>query len=267
MKSLLVYIPRRFFKEEPGCMYGSVFHDNEKDISKFYIIGITESVNLISQTNNDLVALGYFYGIEKENEYWEKKLPNWLELYLIIQTNSNYEFCMRNIMLKNQKLIPTNCHAVIILYDDYCLLSAELLLDQISTNHYSELRNILNKEYVRKNQAKLKNACFARVKERIFTLLVLSILYPVIWLSKATNLIHPVVKYSSLGLHSLAWLQNAKWTLTTLLQTKRFTLKTTNYIIAMVIDMTLGLLLIKLLLHFLEDSSPSDVLLFHAEVC
>lgn len=266
MKSLLIFVPQSFFKEEPGCMYGTVLHEDEKNITKFYILGLTESVQFTQQSNNGLVPLGYFYGREKKKEYWEKKLSNWIELCITPQTSSNYEFFIRNIMLKNQKLALISCHAVVILYDEYYLLSAELLFDKISTDHYSELRAILSKENIRKNQDNLKKAHFARINESIFSYVVIFFLYPIMWLCKGTNFINPILKYSSLGLHLAAWFENANWTLSTLLQTKRFTLKTTNYIVAMAIDMTLGLLLIKLILHFLKDSSPSDALLFQAEV-
>lgn len=266
MKSLLVFIPERFCTEKPGCMYGNVLYEPDEDISKFYILGLTESVQSITRAGNDLVPLGYFYGTEKKIEYWEKKLPNWIELYLSPQSSSNYEYCMRNVMLKNQKLALLNCHTVVILYEEHCLLRAELYSDRTPVDHFSELRAILGKEFTRKNQDKLQNAYIARMKETIFNLLILVFLHPTIWLCHVTSALNPVLKYSSLGLHLTAWFQNAKWTLTTLLQSKRFTLKTTNYILAMAVDMLLGLLLLKLLLHFLGDSSPSDVLLFHAEV-
>ena len=247
-------------------MYGNVVYNAEEDNTKFYILGLTESIQSITRASNDLVPLGYFYGTEKKREYWERKLPNWIELYLSPQTSINYEYCMRNVMLRNQKLPPASCHTVIILYDEYCLLRAELYTDKIPMDHFSELKSILNKEITRRKQDKLKNICFARARESVFTFLVLTLLYPTMWFCKATNVLNPMLKYSSLGLHLTAWFQNAKWTLVTLLQSKRFTLKTTNYILAMVVDMILGLLLLKLLLHFLEDSSPSDVLLFYAEV-
>lgn len=267
MKSLLVFVPQRFHQEEPGCMYGNVVHESPEDITKFYVLGLTDSVKSIARASNNLVPLGYFYGTEKKKEYWEKKFPNWIELHQLPQNDkSSYEYCMRNVMLKNQKLALSNCHAVVVLYDERCLLRAELYVDRIPMDHFSELRCILSKESARKNQDKLQNAYFARVIERVFTAVVLTLLYPTTWLCRATSAVGPVLKYSSLGLHLTAWFQNANWTLSTLLQSKRFTLKTTNYVLAMIVDMILGLLLLKLLLHFLEDSSPSEVLLFYAEV-
>ncbi|KAJ8665285.1 hypothetical protein QAD02_006947 [Eretmocerus hayati] len=265
MKSLLVFIPRDFHDKEPGCMYGNILQDPIQEISKFYIVGITESVQSITRAGHDLVPLGYFYGTEKKREYWDKKLHNWIELYLYPQNGTNYEYCVRNTILKNQRLAPTSFHMVIILFDERCLLRAELYVDRVSLDHFSELRSILSKKSITRNQEKLKTTCFARVKETIFTTVVLTFLFPTIWLCRATHVFSPVLKYSSLGLHLMAWFQNAEWMLSTLLKSKNFTLKTINYALAMFVDMILGLLMLELLQHFLEDSSPSEVLLNYAE--
>lgn len=266
MKSLIIFIPQRFVKEEPGCMYGIVVHDAKEDTSKFFVLGLTESVKNITKAGNNLVALGYFYGTEKKKEYWEKKLPNWIELYLSPQANLNYDYCVRTIMIKNQKVTPSNCQTVIILYNKNCLTRAELYTDKVPMDHFSELRSILRKESARKRQDDMKNGGLGSIKETIFTAFILSILYPTLWMCKIISTFSPVLKYSSLGLHLIACFENAKWMATTLYQSKRFTLKTTNYLLAMIIDMFLGHLMLKVLLHFLEDSQPSDILLSYAEV-
>ncbi|XP_058807726.1 uncharacterized protein LOC131673622 [Phymastichus coffea] len=264
MKSLIIFIPQNFLKEEPGCMYGNVVHDAKEEVSKFFILGLTESVQSITKAGNDLVPLGYFYGTEKKREYWEKKLPNWIELYLS-PTDTNYDYYLRTVMIRNQKLTSLNSHSVIILYDEYCLTRTELYIDRIPMDHFSELRNILYKESKRKNQDKLKNSSLPRIKETIFTAFILTILYPTLYLHKLITIFNPVLKYSSLGLHLIACFQNAKWMASTLYQSKKFTLKTTNYILAIIIDIFLGHLLLEVLLNFLENSLPSDVLLSYAE--
>jgi hypothetical protein len=265
MITLIIFIPEKFYLEQPGCIYGNVIHDTDKNISKFYILGSTNLVQSIVHSNTSLVPLGYFYGTESKKEYWDKKLPNWIELYLLSYQNLNYEYGIRNIMLQNKKVVLINCHTVIILYDESFILKTELHMKS-PQDYFSELKAILEKESIRRNHDKLQNDYFAQIRNSIFIIFVLSFLYPTIWLCRITSIINPILKYSSLGLHIMSWLQNARWIFSTLLEGKKFTLKIINYIVAMIFDILLGLLLLKLLLNFLGDSSPSKVLLFYAEV-
>ncbi|XP_011497258.1 PREDICTED: phosphatidylinositol N-acetylglucosaminyltransferase subunit Q [Ceratosolen solmsi marchali] len=265
MKTLIIFIPEKFYMKQPGYIYGNVVHDNDKDISKFYVLGLTKLNKSNTESSNTLVTLGYFYGTEIKNEYCDKKLPNWIELYVLSYYNLNYEYGICNIMIQNQKILPFGCHTVIILYDKCSILRAELYIDKSLQDNFSELRTILNKESIQRNHDKLQIDWFARIKNSIFIIVVLTFLYPTTWIYRITSKISPILKYSSLGLHIMSWLKTAQWTLSTLLEGKRFTLKIINYIIAVIIDILLGLLLLKLLLNFLSDSSPSEVLLFYAE--
>lgn len=273
MKSLLVFLPQSFINEQPGCMYGNIIHNVHEGSSRFYVLGLTDSLQTITRAGNDLVNLGYFYGLKKKEEYWEKKFPNWIEICLCTSNfdstdikNAKSEFCIRNIILQNQKLTQANCHTVIIIYDEYCVLHAELLVNKTPIDHFTKLKLILKKEQVRKNQEKLQKLSLARLKESIFIFFVLLFLYPVKWLCGLTDILHPILKYSALGLHVSAWLQNVKWILTTLWQSKKFTLSIKNFLTAMLWDMFFGLMLLKVLLHFLQESSPSEVYLYYAEV-
>ncbi|XP_014215510.1 phosphatidylinositol N-acetylglucosaminyltransferase subunit Q [Copidosoma floridanum] len=268
MKTLLVFAPQEFCREKPGCMYGFVSHEaNENEqLTKFMILGCTDSVKSINRTGIH-VPLGYFHGTEKKCEYWDKRLPHWIELYLAEQTSTstcNYEYGLRNVILENQKVSLDSCHTVLIVYDRQCFLRAELYTSKMPRDHLTELRDVLKKEAAREEKNRLHNTFLANFKEFFFLLLVLALLKPVSFFCQISKFMNPVFKYSSLGLHLTEWFQNAKWTLTTLLQSKRLTLKTTNYILAIIIDIVLGHLFLKLLLHFLGSTSRFEILVNHA---
>lgn len=207
--------------------------------------------------------------VQKKNcEFSEKKLTDRIELYLMPKTNvkDNYEYGLKNVIIDKQKILLTSCHTVLILYDKQCLLKAELYTNKIPTDHLSELTVVLKKESIIDNENKLQNTFLARIKKFIFTFFIFILLKPISWLSLFTNIVSPVFKYSTLGLHLTAWFQNVKWTLTTILHSKKFTLKTTNYVVAMAIDVLLGHLFLKLLLHFLGSTSRSEILMNYAGV-
>ncbi|KAG7210430.1 hypothetical protein KM043_011962 [Ampulex compressa] len=81
MKSLLVFIPQRFCKEEPGYMFGKVVHE-DTGVKKFYIIGIhritaTERIKL----NADIV--GYYSGRDNTQKHPDRKYQDWITIVII----------------------------------------------------------------------------------------------------------------------------------------------------------------------------------------
>ena len=261
MKTLLVFIPSRFYKEVPGRMFGKIVNDEVNNVKKFYIIGIQD---FPLKNHNDI--LGYFSGSDKENFHLDKRHSNWINLYLNPKTDTkhSYDYYLENILIDTKKVSPQSCHVMVIIYDQLSLLKSEIFVSSTSKDHFSELKEILGKKEI---QDKIKRETwFNSVKEGFMTNIALVFLYPILFLCSITNMLLPALKYSSLGLHLNGWLENLKWMLNSIIESRRITIKTGNHILATIVDVVLGVLMLRLLSENIGDVAPSSILLDNADV-
>ncbi|XP_066596372.1 phosphatidylinositol N-acetylglucosaminyltransferase subunit Q-like isoform X2 [Prorops nasuta] len=238
MKNLLIFIPISFSKKKSGYIFGKIVQDVNKDVIKFS---------------------------ESTATYSEKQSSEWIDIYLSknISTN-NYEYDIKNIIINGEKVLLTFHHIFIITYDKLALEETELFSSRSSKqNHFYELRNILQNHQV-KEEIQRKSG-FNSIKNTLITYHAFLCFYPVVFLTKAMNKLMPLLRYSSLGLHIIHWLENMKWMLMTIMQNKRLTLKTGNYISTTIFDMLLGIFVLKFLLNNIMDIAPSIALLNNAE--
>jgi len=150
----------------------------------------------------------------------------------------------------------------IILYDKWALQETELFESKAASgDHFYELARLIQSK---RDELKIKSR-FARILETLLIYYMICQLYLVLLLSKVTEKLLLILRYSSLGLHVHSWLENMKWMLVTVVRNRSFKLQTGNYALAMVIDMALGILVLKLLQYYIKDQ-PSQLLLDNAEV-
>ncbi|XP_033215633.1 N-acetylglucosaminyl-phosphatidylinositol biosynthetic protein gpi1 isoform X2 [Belonocnema kinseyi] len=262
MKTLLVFVPSRFDSEEPGRMFGKIVNDKENSVSKFYIIGIQDFPLKI---NNDI--LGYFSGTDKDNWQLSKSHSNWINLYLNPlerDTKISYDYCLENIFIDNQKVSLETCHAMVIIYDQLSLLKSEIFVNLTSKDHFSELKEILGKKAIQDEIQ--KKTWFNIVNEGFLINIALLFLYPIVFLCSVTNMLLPILKYSTLGLHVNGWLENLRWMLNSIIERRRITIKTGNHILATIVDVLLGILMLRLLSANIGNVVPSSILLDNADV-
>ncbi|XP_046616843.1 phosphatidylinositol N-acetylglucosaminyltransferase subunit Q isoform X1 [Neodiprion virginianus] len=265
-KTILVFIPKEFCNEKPGYTFGRVVYDSWNESKKFFIIGVrkVDSGNTV-KSNSDLI--GYFSGSKNTYGYLDKTLSDWINIYLSPNSKSNSvncEYCIRDVLIDNRKITPTAYHTVIIIYDQTALLQAELLVNKApSGDHFQELKQTLQKRSI-KDEINRKSK-FSLIGEILLTYHALFFLYQMRFLYKIASKLLPILKYSALGLHMHSWLENGQWTLTMIVQRKRITLKTANYILATALDVLLGVLLLRFLLENIGHVPPSRVLLNNAE--
>ena len=266
MKSVLIFLPNRLYKEKPGYMFGKVVYDDNTGVKKFYVIGVCKVDNL--ETIKCVSIIGYYFGTEYKRGYVDKKYLDWINVCLHPTFSSKdniYDYSLRNIIVNNKKISTLHCHTVITVYDQSVFRETELFAQKaISGDHFYELMKIIQNKQVEKEIQK-KGKC-TYIKETLLVYHMFVYFYPVLFLAKITNKLLPVLKYSFLGLHVNGWLKNVKWMLITVIKNKRFTLKTGNYVFALIIDMLLGISVLQLLLHNFEYISPSQILLDNAEV-
>ncbi|XP_033215632.1 phosphatidylinositol N-acetylglucosaminyltransferase subunit Q isoform X1 [Belonocnema kinseyi] len=261
MKTLLVFVPSRFDSEEPGRMFGKIVNDKENSVSKFYIIGIQDFPLKI---NNDI--LGYFSGTDKDNWQLSKSHSNWINLYLNPlerDTKISYDYCLENIFIDNQKVSLETCHAMVIIYDQLSLLKSEIFVNLTSKDHFSELKEILGKKAIQDEIQ--KKTWFNIVNEGFLINIALLFLYPIVFLCSVTNMLLPILKYSTLGLHVNGWLENLRWMLNSIIERRRITIKTGNHILATIVDVLLGILMLRLLSANIGNVVPSSILLDNAD--
>lgn len=259
MKSLLVFIPNNFSYEKSGYINGKVLYDHDSDSKKFYVISIC--TNDSQESNSELI--GYYSAAENASR--RLRINDWIEITLKPgSTNDTLYYSVKNVIVDTKTVEKFSYHTVIINYDQKALIKSELFRTQnFPGNHFLDLKDILEKK-IREDKVKKVNYLL-NCKETLLIYLSWMFLYPVLFLSKVTNILLPILKYSTLGLHLNGWLENTKWILMTIIQDKKFSLKTLNPIVAITLDILLGVFLIRFILQNIDDR-PSHVLLNNAEV-
>lgn len=269
MKSLLVFLPSQFADEKPGYMYGRVTYDPESRVRKFYVLGICrDDRTSIHKSFSDIV--GYFAGkhANEDGVVVDKKCTDWIRADLVVTDGRCVRkdcYRLSNIVIDGKKIVPTAQQTVVIVYDRSALIEAELFdCGSTSGNHFRELKTILENKIT--DDRIEKKTMIASIAETILMLNMLVYLYPVMFVGNLTKTFLPILKHSTLGLHLNAWLENTKWTLLTVIQEKKLTLKTGNHILATIIDVSLGVFMLRVLLHGIGETPPSQILLDNAEV-
>lgn len=259
---LLIFIPNRLCEEKAGQIFGQIVYDDINQVKKFYIIGRQSSLPIIK---NKTEILGYYSGSCTKNVQIDKKCANWISLYTKAENTNhlNYDYCLKNIFINGKNISPTMCHTMIIIYDQLSLIQSELFISSTKKDHFVELQQLLKKK-ANQNEIRRKtlNDC---TREFVLTNCAFLLFYPILFLSSVSKFLLPLSKYSTLGLHWNAWLENFNWMLNSIIHEKRISIKTGNYILAMIVDMILGILVLKFILFAIEDETPSSILLTNAD--
>jgi len=253
--NLLIFIPQTLCTDK-------VMHDIRSGLKKFYIISLRR-MSSIELTKSTLDVIGY-YSNENDviEELLERRHSNWIHITTKPSKDGrDNEYRLMNIILNNKKLDPSAICTMFILYDQWALQETELFESKTALgDHFHELAKLVQSK---KNELRIQSR-FIRIWETLLIYYMSFYLYPVLLLSKVMERLLPVLKYSSLGLHVHDWLQNVKWMLVTVIRNRNFKLKTGNYALAIVIDMALGIFVLRLLRYYIEDQ-PSQLLLNNAE--
>ncbi|XP_014489411.1 PREDICTED: phosphatidylinositol N-acetylglucosaminyltransferase subunit Q [Dinoponera quadriceps] len=261
--NLLVFIPQGLHTKQSGFVFGKVIHDTHNNMKRMYIIGLRK-VGSLESTKCTLDTIGcYTNSSNVTKEFLDRKHSDWIHITGRSSGNkARTEYHLTNIILNNVSVDLSTTRTIIVLYDQQALQETELFKSKaVSGDHFYELAKLIQSK---KDELKVKTR-FTRVKETLLTYHMLFYLYPVLLLSKVTEKLLLVLKYSSLGLHVHDWLENIKWMLVTVIRNKGFTLKTGNYAWAMIIDVALGIFVLRLLQYRIEDTLSSQLLLNNAE--
>ncbi|XP_070172718.1 phosphatidylinositol N-acetylglucosaminyltransferase subunit Q [Polyergus mexicanus] len=261
INNLLVFIPQGLCGKQSGYVLGKVIYDTHSDLKKFYIISLPK-VGSSELTKCTLDTIGYYSNMNNvAKEFLDYKHSDWVHITTKCSENKQDEYYLTSIVLNNKKIDLSTICATIILYDQRALQETELFESKAASgDHFYELAKLIQSM---RDELRIKSK-FVCIWETLLTYHILFYLYPVLWLSKITEKFLPILKYSSLGLHIYSWLENFKWMLITILHDKNFKLKTGNYALAIVIDIALGIFVLRLLQYYIEDQ-PSQLLLNNAE--
>lgn len=260
--NLLVFIPQGLHMEQSGYISGKVIHDTHDNMKRIYIIGLRK-VGFLESVKCTLDTIGcYTNSSSVTKESLERKHSDWIYVTAKSESKARTEYRLTNIILNNVSVDPSTTRTIIVLYDQRALQETELFENKAASgNHFYELAKLIQSK---RDELRVKSR-FIRVKETLLTYHMLFYLYPVLLLSRVTDKLLLVLRYSSLGLHVHGWLENIKWMLVTVIRNKGFTLKTGNYAWAVIIDIALGILVLRLLRYYVEDTLPSQLLLNNAE--
>ncbi|XP_018308452.1 phosphatidylinositol N-acetylglucosaminyltransferase subunit Q [Mycetomoellerius zeteki] len=260
--NLLIFIPQMLCTEKSGYVLGKVIHDTCSGLKKFYIISLRK-MGPVESTKSALDVIGY-HSNENEaiEEFLERKHANWVHIVTKpSEDGRDKDYCLLNITLNNKKVDLSAMRTTIVLYNQRALQETELFESKTTSgDHFHELAKLVQSK---KDELDVKSR-FVRIWESLLIYHMSFYLHLVLLLSKVTNRLLPILKYSSLGLHIHDWLENVKWMLATVIRNRGFKLKTGNYALAIVIDMALGIFVLRLLRYYIEDQ-PSQLLLNNAE--
>lgn len=260
--NLLIFIPQTLCTERSGYVLGKVVHDTHSDLKKFYIISLRKTASKES-TRSMLGVIGYYSnGNNAIEEVSERKHPNWIHIVTKpSEDGRDNEYNLMNVILNNKRIDLSAMRTLIVLYNQRALQETELFESKTASgDHFYELAGLIQSK---RDELRIKSK-FVHIWETLLIYHMSLYLYLVLLLSKVTERFLPVLKYSSLGLHVHDWLENVKWMLATVVRNRNFRLKTGNYALAMVIDMALGIFVLRLLRCYIEDQ-PSQLLLNNAE--
>lgn len=260
--NLLIFIPQTLRTEQSGYVLGKVIHDSCSDLKKFYVVSLRKTAS-VELTKSTLSVIGYYSnGNDAIEEPLERMYPNWVHIATrSCEDRQDDGYQLMNIVLNNKKTDLLAMRTMIVVYDQRALQETELFESSTASgDHFYELARLIQSKDELRNKSR-----FVRTWEALLTYHMSLYLYPVLLLSKVTERLLPVLKYSSLGLHVYDWLENVKWMLVTVVRNGNFKLKTGNYALAIVIDIALGIFILRLLRYYIEDQ-PSQLLLNNAEV-
>lgn len=261
--NLLVFIPQGLYIEQSGYIFGKVIHDTYNNMKRIYIIG-SRKVGSLELTKSTLDTIGCCTNSNNAaKESLDRKHSDWIHITVKSSgSKMRIEYYLTNIVLNNVNVDPSTTRTVIVLYDQRALQESELFQSKaVSGDHFYELAKLIQSK---KDELRVKSR-FTRVKETLLIYHMLFYLYPVLLVSRLTEKLLLVLKYSCLGLHVHSWLENIKWMLITIIRNKGFTLKTGNYAWAIIIDAALGIFVLRLLRYYVEDTLSSQLLLSNAE--
>lgn len=256
---VLIFIPNNLKEENPGYLFGTYVHDKEADLAKFYIIGtITETILPEEKTTNNVI--GFYFSSEKNLNFSNVRLSNWLNL----NNNGQQKYALREIFIDNQKVDTKSLKYYFIIYDQDSMRKAELTCSS-SGEHFSKMKEILEvKDVHYEGQTKSNLNCFY---ETFLVWTMYAIFYPVLVGCKVMDCLGPVAKYSTLGSHLSCWFRNLKWMSSTVIANRKFSLKTGNLLLAVIVDIILGVFVLELILNNIQHKSLSLIMLENAEVC
>jgi len=259
--NLLIFIPQKLCSKQSGYMLGKVIHDEYNDLKKIYVITVCKT-NSQELSKSTLSAIGYYSNTNNVmKEPLDRRSSDWIQIS-VSENEQDNEYYPTNIVLNNKKLNPSMIHTTIILYDQRAFQETELFEHEVASgNYFYELIKLIQSK---KDELKHKSR-FVYVYETLLLSHMIFYLYPILFLSKVTEILLPFLKCSSLGLHIYDWLENLKWMLVTVVQNKGFRLKTGNYALAIIMDIALGIFVLRLLEHYVENTLPSQLLLNNAE--
>lgn len=258
---LLVFIPQELCNQQSGCVLGKVMHDACGDLRKIYVVTVRKA-NSPELPKSTLNTIGYYSNTSNATkELPDRKPADWIHI-AVSENGQSDEYYLTDIILNNKKINPSMIRTTIILYDQRALEETELFENKVASgDHFYELARLIQSK---KDELRRKSR-FARAFETLLLCHMAFYLYPVLFLSKVTEKLLPILKYSSLGLHICDWLETVKWMLIMVIQNKSFRLKTGNYALAILTDVALGIFVLRALERYVEDALPSQLLLNNAE--
>ncbi|XP_075231560.1 phosphatidylinositol glycan anchor biosynthesis class Q isoform X2 [Lycorma delicatula] len=253
MATLLIFLPTLLYEEKCGYLQGVVYDFPEKKVKTVIVHGklfeTAENGNIRYAVWEKLDTVGYYYSNTDSNFYFVPRKTNW------ISVGVNYgEFFIKEALSNCLSVPLEECRLFV--YNKSEFIKSELLVKQFDfvENPSDCFRTLTHSLEVLSKSAKSSSILFNIFKPFIIFLLRLFSLF----LCYTTSA-KPLLRFSTLGVHFHHLFKNICWVLSTVLVDKKLTLKTGNFIFALLAD-TIGGMIV--LYYLVNAVSIQDVVNF-----
>lgn len=254
MSTVIIFIPKSVCSShEQSYLYGFTDDNTNLNTIDFYVHGSISQQTLLPADTN---IIGY---VKKKKK--SLIISNWIFIDV-----KNGEPLIKEVAINNVLVPLEKCRTLI--YDKVVFLKSELIISEDSTadkntslDHFKTLTLSLKKSSEHQKLCEKSLASNNLTKPCVIKMLTFFGA-----LLTVTNILHFVLKFSTLGLHFYEFFKNTCWALEEVCKRKKITLKTGNYFLGACIDILSGLLVLHVFLTYIEPLFLFDFISFSSEV-
>ncbi|KAK9496657.1 hypothetical protein O3M35_013091 [Rhynocoris fuscipes] len=248
MNYLLVFIANSLKYCKSGYIIGIYNDEKEEACKSLFILGVKSSIDNLKTYSYS--TIGYY---SNNNE----SFANIQRKNTFICLSYYNEFIVNSIRINNEFIKLSECH--IIVYDDRTLIKSELFLpiDYRNDNEQDHFKSLTYHLKLVKQQP--VNFVSVHLKVILFFKFIIEYAY------KLTSKFYRILSLTTIGVHYHQSLESLLWLLETYRKDGKVTLKTGNYLLAVISDLLLGYIVLSILADYQNSTDLFNLLALHTK--
>lgn len=258
MSVVVIFLPTFLYGSDSGLLHGLYMQQNT--VKVFYVTHLAKSCYSVSKTPKRKKCIGYY---AKNNDSEFNAFPSEKGNCLTLNFKDHSVVLTKLIINGNSVALVKGCRIICVFYDFQKFFASEILCEGLDNSTTS------NSDYCRflANFLKLDSGANPLESPKCLDFFVRVAQGTERYLLAVTTFIKPVMKHTSTGLHLCNILNSAAWLFGHMAHFKKPTLKTGNFLLALLIDVLCGLVLVRVVIEPFTVNIPfSKILLDMAEV-